>query len=317
MRRLFGSRTIALFCLALPCMAATSLVAPGLVTPALATSTPATTAGTEALPAYALERSAVHALRAAETGRRYDLNVRLPPGYDEPANRDRRYPVLYLTDGDYTFQVAAGITRLLFSQEKMEEFILVGISNDREAPGATGRNRDLTPWENPRYTGTGEAARYLHFMETEAIPLIERSYRADPARRMLAGQSYGGLFGLWVLLTRPELFESYLLTSPSIWYAEKALSDLADGLKAKPGIKARVYMATGGYETLNPASDDPRWHKTNDMVTDSKEMAARLTALKLKGLRIRNDVTEGTVHETTFPVGLVHGLHWLFPYLGK
>lgn len=290
----------------------------GFLLSALLWSLPAAyAAAPDAPPPYALERSAVHALRAEGTGRRYDLNVRLPPGYGDPANRGRRYPVLYLTDGDYTFQVAAGVTRLLFSQKKMEEFILVGITNDQEDLGAGARNRDLTPWPHPTRSGYGEAAAYLAFIRDQAMPLVEATYRVDPARRTLVGQSYGGLFGLWVLFTEPGLFESYLLTSPSIWYAEKPLHDLAAGLKRQSGVAARVYLATGGFETVNPASTDPRYNREDDMVADSREMAARLEGLGLPRLSVRNEVMAGTVHESTFPVGLVHGLHWLFPYQGR
>lgn len=269
-------------------------------------------------PAFEIERSAVHTIESPAAKRRYGIFVKTPPGYDDPANAGRRYPVIYMTDGPYTFQVASGISRLLFSQKKMEEFILVGIGYAEGESGTASRNRDLTPWTNPNNPGIGGAAAFLKFIRTDAMPELERLYRIDPARRTLAGQSYGGLFGLWVALTEPELFSSYILTSPSIWYARKALLELEARYAAKnKDMRAAIYFAIGSFETVNPASDDPRYLATNDMVGDQQEMAKRLQSRNYPGLRVRSDVIEGTVHETTFPVGLIHALHWLFPYLGK
>ncbi len=48
------------------------------------------------------------------------------------------------------------------------------------------------------------------------MPLVEKIYRIDAQRRTLAGQSCGGLFGLWVMLNEPELFQNYILTSTSL-----------------------------------------------------------------------------------------------------
>jgi len=271
----------------------------------------------EAPQPFQIDRSAVHTLAASGSKRQYPVTVVTPPGYARPENADRRYPVIYLTDAPYTVQVTAGVSRLLFSQKKMEEFIIVGIGYAVGEPGTPARNRDLTPWANANYPGTGGAPAFLDFIVNDAMPEMERRYRIDPARRTLAGQSYGGLFGLWTLLTRPGLFESYILTSPSIWFARQALLDLeAAAAKRSQALTGRVYFATGGFETINRASDDPRYYTKVDMVADQRQMADRLRDRAYPGLQVRADVIEGTVHETTFPVGLVHALHWLFPYLG-
>lgn len=266
-------------------------------------------------PPYQVERSAVHTVVSkAVEGRTYQLYVKLPPGYGDPANAGRRYPVLYLTDGDYTFQVASGVTRLPHNTGKLEPVILVGLSYAQGEDGMVSRRRDLTPWPNPTLPSpTGGARAYLDFITREAIPLVEGRYRADPARRTLVGQSFGGLFGLWVALTEPGHFESYILTSPSIWYADEALHALEAAHAAKhKDLKARLYMATGGFETLKPGANDPRYNKTNDMVGAQGALARRLTSRKYPGLKVRADVIEGTIHDTTFPVGFVHGMTWLY-----
>lgn len=267
------------------------------------------------LPAYQVERTSVHTVTATKNGRTYDLYVKLPPGYDDSKNAGKRYAVLYLTDGGYTFQVASGITRLAHSQKRLEEFILVGLPTAKGEDGMESRRRDLTPWAVAGLdSASGGASVYLDFLVTQAVPLIERTYRVDPARRTLVGQSYGGLFGLWVLFTQPEHFSGYILTSPSIWFNDYALRRLeADYAKQHKDLRAKVYLTAGSFETLKTGSTDKRYNTKHDMLLDQADMARRLAARKYAGLQVKSETTQGTFHETTFPVGLIQALQWLYP----
>ncbi len=260
-------------------------------------------------PAFQIERSAVLSLRSARLGRTYEVYVKTPPGYDKPENAGRRYPVIYLTDGPYTFQVASGMTRMPFNQGKLGEFILVGLAYAQGEDAMVSRRRDYTPYTNAAYSEpTGGAAAYLGHLETEVMPLVEGRYRIDSGRRILSGQSFGGLFGLWVALTRPELFSSYVLTSPSIWWADHALLKTEAGYAAAhKDLPATIYLATGSLERPGGCAGCK-----NDMVGDQAELVRRLQARNYPGLRIRNDVVPGTIHEMTYPVGLAHALQWLF-----
>lgn len=275
--------------------------------------TPPVVRAQEAPPAYQVERTSVHTVTSAANGRTYDLYVKLPPSYADPKNAGKRYGVLYLTDGDYTFQVASGVTRLAHNLKRLEEFILVGLPNAKGEDGMDARRRDLTPWVDQSLSGvSGGAPAYLDFLVKEAMPLVEKTYRIDSARRTLVGQSYGALFGLWVLFTQPQHFSSYILTSPSIWYKDYALRTLeADYAKTHKDLKARVYMITGSFEAARPG--DSRYNRTRDMVADQQDMARRLRARKYPGLQVMSEVSQGTFHETTFPVGLIQGLQWLYP----
>lgn len=263
------------------------------------------------LPPVTVENSERHVVTAPQIGgRTYDILVRLPPRYDAAENAGRRYPVLYLTDGGYTFFTAAGTVRLPFNQNRLDHAILVGLPTANNEDGMVSRRRDLTPWDQPGSPSPGGgAAAYLEFIRQQVFPLIEGRYRADPARRILVGQSYGGLFGLWAALTEPGLFSGYLLTSPSLWYNKRALFDLeariGPTLKDLPG---RIYFATGGLERPGGCPTC-----TTDMVAQMNEMTRRLRARRWPGLTVRADTIAGTIHETTFPVGLVHGLMWLLP----
>lgn len=275
----------------------------------------ATTASV-APPPFQIERSTVHTIDSTKLERSYDLYVKLPPGYEKPENAQRTYPVLYLTDGPYTFQVASGVTRVPFNHGTFEDFILVGLSYARGDDPVVSRERDLTPLVDRRNkpTPTGGAPAFLDFIRDEAIPLIEKTYRADPRRRSLAGQSYGGLFGIWVMFNEPELFQNYILTSASLWYNRKAMFDAeAAYAKTHTDLKANLYMAIGSTEYPGGCGDAPsQCPDGSNMVAQQAQMLERLASRKYKSLKLHGKVVEGAFHTTTFPVGLLWALQDVF-----
>ena len=262
--------------------------------------------------AFKIERSSVLTIDSKSLGHRYEVYVKTPPGYELPENRNKTYPALYMTDGAYTFEVASGVTMVPFTHKRLSEFILVGISNAVGEPPNRARSLDLTPWPSPAQSEpTGGAGAYFGFVKKELIPTVESRFRIDPRQRVLVGQSYGALFGLWVAFTDPSLFGGYILTSPSIWFAERAiLQQEVNYARSHKDLEAKIYMATGQMEF--PGSKGCSGCR-NDMVADQKHLADTLRSRKYPGLELRNEVIEGTYHETTFPVGLIKALQWMFP----
>lgn len=257
---------------------------------------------------FEIPDSVVHAIESKTLGRTYDIFVKTPQGY-ETGTPSRSYPVVYLNDGLYTFQVASGVTRLPMNSGLFDQALLVGISFARGENGMDSRVRDLTPTEDKSWTryATGGGPAYLEFLEKEVFPFVETRYRTDPARRTLVGQSLGGSFGAWVLLTRPDLFDSYILTSSSLWFHGSNIFEFEKRYAASHNdLKARVYFAVGERET--PAHGNTR----NDMVGDQNAFVAQLRSRNYPGLVIRDDVIEGAFHETTFPIGFTRGAQWLF-----
>jgi predicted alpha/beta superfamily hydrolase len=136
--------------------------------------------------------------------------VRTPPRY---ARGSERYPVLYLTDGDAHILHTSATVEFLARNGRMPEMIVVGITN-------TDRTRDLTPTQafddaqtNPPRK-SGGADKFLKFIETELVPLVESRYRTQPYR-IFAGHSLGGLFAVHAMLARPDLFNALIADRPS------------------------------------------------------------------------------------------------------
>src|SRR5687768_6361289 len=171
-----------------------------------------TDARAQAQPAFeAPERIVV---KSQVLGEERTVLVRTPPAY--AARTNERFAVLYMTDGDAHIQHTSGTVGFLARNNRMPEMIVVGISN-------TDRTRDLTPTRverlpgqpNVRFPTSGGADKFLKFIETELIPMVESKYRTQPYRA-LAGHSLGGLFAVHAMIARPELFNSYIAVSPSL-----------------------------------------------------------------------------------------------------
>ncbi len=150
------------------------------------------------------------------------LNIYLPPGYYE--NDSSRYPVIYLLDGsaDEDFIHVAGLVQFYNFPwiNILPQSIVVGIAN-------VDRRRDLTfptsiqkdKLENP---SSGSSAKFIGFLEGELQPYISRQYRTTD-KKMIIGQSLGGLLATEILFKKPHLFQLYLIVSPSLWWDDQSL----------------------------------------------------------------------------------------------
>lgn len=252
---------------------------------------------------FEIKGSEIYTISSSQLGRKYDIYVKVPYDYSATENKMKHYPVLYLNDGPHTFKVASGVTHF----HSMDKAIVVGIAFAHKEDGQFSRVRDLTPEQDKSWTSyvTGGASNYLEFIENEVIPFVEKNYRVDPARRILAGHSLGGSFGTWVLLTKPELFSSYILTSPSLWWKNDAIFKTERHYAGEhKKLNANVFYATGSLETPE--------YGMKEMVSGHRKFVTRLQSRNYVGLRLQDEIVEGTDHYSTFPVGLAKGLRWLY-----
>jgi predicted alpha/beta superfamily hydrolase len=271
-----------------------------------------------------LANTAVHELPAVGSGRRYEIWVDVPASYADGG--DRRYPVVFVTDALYSFPLVRSIRNLLGQRGRnIEDFILVGLPPETGLTSKESRSRDYTP-SNPllepreqrdsNYSATlyGEAATYRDFIERQVFALVAREYRADMRRKVFAGHSLGGLFGSYVLVTKPDMFEAYILGSPSLWFHRRRIHDLEQAYaSAHDDLRARVRLYIGGYETRG---DGARYLRTMDMVGDMRAFEHRLASRGYPGLSIGSEVIEGEDHLTVFPATISRGLLWALPGTG-
>jgi predicted alpha/beta superfamily hydrolase len=263
----------------------------------------------DVVPPVTIPRSQRLTMNSRLLGRIYDLHVKLPPNYDSLQDVVTRYPVLYLNDATYNFQVAAGITHVPMNSKTIEDVILVGIGYSHESTAEESRIRDYTPTRDATWKKrTGGSPAYLEFLESEIIPFVEGKFRVDSKRRAYAGHSLGGLFGAFVLLNRPDLFCCYILSSPSLWYDGHVIWRFEESYSEKhEDMPASVYIAIGSLEHPRRPGGSP-----HEMVQDVRNFERRLRQRKYPNLRIRSSVVDGGTHETVFPTALMNGLLWHF-----
>ena len=158
-----------------------------------------------------------HQLTSVILGEQRSFSVYLPPSYNE--NPNKVYPVIYLLDGDQThLKAVAGLVETLSTdrlEQQIQQAIIVAIPNSKNAI----RERDFTPTNVDRtfngkllerFENIGNALNYSAFFEKELIPLINKNYQTS-TKRVLIGESFGGLFASYVLLTNHALFTDYLI----------------------------------------------------------------------------------------------------------
>jgi len=174
---------------------------------AVVVSLMATEVGAAAQGAIAMGEA--FAVDSTVMGEQRRVVVWTPPGY---AVNQRGYPVLYLTDADRQFGHTVTTVEFLSRNGRMPPMIVVGLFN-------TDRTRDLTPYKDSdtdqQLPTAGGGERFLRFIETELVPWVEGRYRTEKFRAF-AGHSFGGLFALHALATRPELFDAVIAVSPTL-----------------------------------------------------------------------------------------------------
>ncbi len=299
------------------CLLAAALVA---LSSAFAAPPAAPVAADVAQP-YVLKDTEVRTLHAAHLARDYELFVSLPPSY---GSGQRSYPVVFVTDAPYAFPLTRAIAaRVTGHSQEMPEFILVGLGYAKGDTGEFSRRRDYTPSAHGDRDATsdmpgravvyGEAEGYRRFVAEEVFTFIAAHYRADMAHKVFAGHSYGSLFGAYVMLTTPEMFDGYVLGSPSLWFDNYLLMARERTFAGvHKDLRARVYLGAGEFEALSPKGRprDPRYNADQDMVADTQAFARALASRHYPGLRVRSDVIAAEDHLTVAPALITRGLIW-------
>lgn len=265
---------------------------------------------------YTLPATEVQTLHAANLKRDYEIYVSLPASYGQS---QKTYPVVFITDANYAFAVVRNISQFITRHDgNLQEFILVGLGYAKGDAPVDSRNRDYTPVAKagsaPGDGKYGEVEAYRQFVAAEVFPFVAHNYRADMSKKVFIGHSYGALFGIHALLSEPAMFNAYILGSPSLWYGKHTMLDTERAYAAsKKDLPARVFMASGSFESVRPQAKSPRYNQTNDLVKDMQAFEKQLKSRHYPGLSVHSEVVEGEDHVTVFPAIATHGLMWALP----
>jgi predicted alpha/beta superfamily hydrolase len=206
----------------------------------------------------------LHTLKSTVFGNERTLRVLLPDGYGDAANRDRRYPVLYLLDGQNVFDACLSevshhewgvdeAVRRLVAEKKIPPMIVVGVDH-----AGKDRAREYLPYRD--FIGNPDMDEpagklFPDFMAREVMPLVDGNYRTltGQPNTGIGGSSYGGVASLYALLAKPGTFGYGLIESPTLWVGMGQLVRDTSPLVAMP---QKVFVGFGGKEASEPKYND-------------------------------------------------------------
>lgn len=256
-----------------------------------------------AQPPHVVGDLRLHDFHSEVFGNTRKLRVLLPPGYTQRVNSHRRYPVLYLNDGQNLFdatvsvfnphewQVDETVDRLTRAGE-IEPIIIVGIDN----AGRSGRANELLPYPDAFLSPplpNPQGAKYPEFLIDEVIPFVNKHYRTKTgaAHTGLGGSSYGALAALFAVTARPGRFGRLLIESPSLYVNDGEI------FKTRPGVRGwprRVYLGVGTNEGGRPDCKPGDLNK--EAVTDVLRLEQLLKRAGLDNSRLKVVVEDCAIH---------------------
>jgi len=175
-----------------------------------------------------------------------DVYVYLPPSYRDT---DRRYPVIYMHDGQNLFDRATsfgeewGVDQTLEEgAEEGMEAIVVGIPNL-----GPERLNEYSPWWEPSHESGGRGDAYVDFLAQTLKPLVDRDFRTFPEceHTGITGSSMGGLISLYAFFREPRVFGFAGVMSPALWFGERKIFDFVE---AAPFPGGKIYLDVGTQE---------------------------------------------------------------------
>ncbi len=259
-------------------------------------------------PGYTFEK---RVLPSRDGARRYRLYLAKPTRPAPPAG----YPVIYMLDGNAAFEdLTAGDFQAL--DARGDPAVVVGIGYDTPLRfDVEARSFDYTP-PNPNGAAaadvhhperkTGGADIFLDFLDRELRPVVERAIPINRKRQAIYGHSYGGVFVLHALFTRPDAFQTYIAASPSLWWGDgQILREEAAAASGGPSLRANVLLMIGAGEQRRqpgpgrPASLPARMPDAASAVENLRALGKRLG--NRPGLRVQVLVFPDKGHGQMFP----------------
>jgi predicted alpha/beta superfamily hydrolase len=234
----------------------------------------------------------IHHIPSLYLGLARRITVWLPPGWRA---RRRRYPVLYLNDGQNLFDPArafAGQTwrvretaAWLIRRKRIPPLVIVGIDH-----GEVRRGREYLPVEDDRNPGACNpiGREYVEFVTREVLPFMLREYpiAAGPSHTGFGGSSYGAVAALHAAIVRPGVFGHLLLESPSLYVGSEYLLRRARSVSRWP---FRIDLGVGTAETS-------RADRNAETVENVRKLETVLRRAGLGPRRLRVVVEQGGTH---------------------
>lgn len=221
-------------------------------------------------------------------------------------------PLILCFDAPWTFGTMLDATRVMSMSGEAPEAIVVGVGfaevSMKEYSRQRARLLTPTPFEPPPQVGVkgvgasecGRAGELLDFVRDQVLPTVTAGHGVS--ERWFVGHSFSALFGLRALFTEPELFDKWLLASPSIWWDDRSILEFEQRYAdANDDLAARVFVSAGALE------DDAGF----DIVTNAEALVASLRSRHYPSLSIDSMRLPGDGHSNCIGTAVSNGLRAL------
>ena len=226
--------------------------------------------------------------------------IYFPPDYQ---NSDKRYPVIYMQDGQNLFDDFTSFSGEWNADETLNQIfletgqsaIVIGIDN-----GGETRLTEYSPWNNEKYKTKGEGDLYLEFLTKTLKPYIDKTYRTQKqsSKTLIIGSSMGGLISLYASVKYPTVFGKAGIFSPAFWFVSKDLKTYLN--KNQNNLKnSKFYFVAGKNEDETMA---PEIETVNELLLKK--------SVPKKNIVVKID-EDGTHSENYWKRELKQALIWL------
>jgi uncharacterized protein len=136
------------------------------------------------------------------------ITIGLPASYE--TSPSKKYPVLYLLDGDYLFDPFSGALSYGVYWDDLPEMIIIGIHQNHD-----GERYDDSTIDQNQGVPFEKGAEFFEFIGAELVPYIEKQYRTAPFK-IIAGHDITASFINFFLYKEIPLFNGYICLSPEL-----------------------------------------------------------------------------------------------------
>lgn len=292
----------------------------------LTVASPALVANTSASLPYKLQIQKPLIIQGSSFDYKHSIRVALPASYT--IDGDRRYPVLWLTDGSLTFELAVGVLNALTLGKSVPEMIVVAVGAPEYAAYQDFVARRTMEFSPPvpsdlsDQVGTdvheskpeiaallalpNRADQFLTFLIDELRPELSSRYRMSEDHALF-GHSFGGVFTSYALFARPGAFSKYLIGSPNLGSVQGAvLAKEREYAAAHKDLKASIFFGAGELEL------DSRAMAAGGVVGKMVELSDALTMREYKSLQLRTRIFTGKDHFSVITDLLTVGIQFLW-----
>ncbi len=245
---------------------------------------------------------------------------------DYHLNADKKYPVLYMHDGQNLFdRETAAYGEIWDVHTAIENLmktsgyggaIVVGIDNapdlerlDEYSPWVTERIEELKEIGGYDRVMGGQGIQYGQFLVDTLKPYIDGHFRTLPDRDNtgVAGSSMGGFISLYLGVAYPHIFSKIGAFSTAVWFADKALFNHLS--KLDTSYKTKWYLDIGTEETSNKTVEG-----FNKLYVDGTLAVEKaLLALGVPREDVKLVIEEGATHfETEWARRFPEAFKWLY-----